>query len=67
MLKALLEDRQKREAELVDERRERKEERRKQDEELAEEERRRDEEWGVVEAVGGRTRENSGRNGAPSN
>ena len=48
MLKALLEDRQKREAELADERRERKEERRKQDEELAKEERRWDKEWGLL-------------------
>ena len=44
MLKAFLEDRQKREAELADEWTEKEEERRRQDEELAEEQRRRDEE-----------------------
>ena len=47
-LKALLEDCQKREAELADKRREREEERRKHNKELAEEQRRRDEQWGLL-------------------
>ena len=51
MLKALLEDRQRREEELADERREREEERRRRDEELAEERRRRDEELGLLKRL----------------
>ena len=48
ILKALLEDCQKREAKLADEQREREEERREHDKELAEEQRRRDEQWGLL-------------------